>query len=128
MSLAEFDRLPEVERDLWVADWEREQATCRDCGNPREQCSDHKRPWYSYRRVCYATMEREAAQAAYEALHEKQPWHDGTFTSWAKERSASHPYRYDAGVSIGATETDLTPWDLFTTKADASPVQPPRQD
>lgn len=66
-------------------------------------------------------MEAEAARAAYEALHEAAPYHDGTFTSWAKERSESHPYRYSAGVSINVATVDYSPDDPFTTERDASP-------
>lgn len=69
-------------------------------------------------------MEREAAAAAYQALHQEQGYHDGTFTQWAAERSAAYPYPAMAGVSIGAAANDLTPWDTFTTEVDASPVPP----
>jgi hypothetical protein len=67
-------------------------------------------------------MEREAAQAVYDMLHEDQPWHDGTFTSWAKNRSAKHPYHFKHGVTIGVAAQNVSPWDEFTTKHDASPV------
>lgn len=69
-------------------------------------------------------MEREAALAAYNDLHEDAQWHDGTFRSWTKKRDAEHPYRFDFGVKIGVAETDLAPWDKFTTERDASPVKP----
>lgn len=58
-------------------------------------------------------MERAAAQAKYAELHEALPFHDGTFAKWAKERSASHPYRYDEGVTVWVAEHDLTPHDHF---------------
>lgn len=60
--------------------------------------------------------------AAYEAVHKDAPWHDGTFKSWAKERSAQYPFHFNHGVSISVADRDLTPWDEFTTKEDASPV------
>lgn len=69
-------------------------------------------------------MERLAAEAMYLALHEERPFHDGTFTSWAKERSRSHPYGAMEGMTIGVSDTDLAPWDHFTTKRDASPFAP----
>ena len=72
-------------------------------------------------------MERSAANSAYAKLHEKAPYHDGTFRSWAKEWSPTHPYHYNDGVSIGVSDRDLTPHDAFTTKADASPL-PPEDD
>lgn len=89
---------------------------------------DPDRLHYPFRRVCYVTMNQEAARAAYEALHEKRPYHDGTFTSWAERRGPSHPFHYNAGVSIGVADEDLTPWDEFTTKADASPVPSEAQE
>ena len=52
-------------------------------------------------------METQAAQAAYERLHEKAPWHDGTFESWAKDASSSHPYHLSHGTTIWVAETDL---------------------
>ena len=116
--------MPEDERDYWIADWEIQQLTCPDCGMPVEECSNPTRTFYPYRRVCYATMERVAASEAYRALHEKQPYHDGTFKSWAATRSSSHPVHFEAGVTIGAATEDLAPWDAFTTQVDASPVAP----
>jgi hypothetical protein len=69
-------------------------------------------------------MEREAAQAAYDALHKKMQWHDGTFTSWAEERSNVHPVPATAGVTVGVADHDLTPWDHFNTLVEASPRRP----
>lgn len=89
-----------------------------------DECSDPDRVWYPYRRVCYASMERAGAEAAYEARHEKRPYHDGSFTRWGEKRSREFPYRYNEGVTVGAAEVDLTPWDEFTTKTKASPVPP----
>ncbi len=90
-----------------------------------EECSDPDRTWYPYRRVCFATMEREAAQAAYESLHgEHAGWHDGTFTSWVGVRSAEYPYSATSGVAIGVAPRDLSPHDDFTTDRDASPFPP----
>lgn len=73
-------------------------------------------------------MEREAAKEAYDELHKEAQYHDGTFQRWSKVRSHQHPYRYDAGVTIGAAETDLTPWDRFTTERDASPLPDSKHD
>lgn len=124
MTLGQFDALPDLERDAWVADWQLSRLECSDCGLPIEECSDPARKFYPYRRVCYATMERQAASEAYHALHEERPYHDGTFQSWAAKRSASHPYHFEAAVTIGVATTDLAPWDHFTTKRNASPVAP----
>lgn len=67
-------------------------------------------------------MEREAASARFAELHSERPFHDGTYTSWAKERSRSHPYHFGDGVTIWAADMDAAPWDEFTTSVDASPV------
>lgn len=74
--------------------------------------------------VCYATMERDAADAAYAKLHEEEPYHNGSFTSWSKHRGEEHPYHFRDGVSIGVTDHDVTPWDKFPTEVNASPVRP----
>lgn len=87
-------------------------------------CTDHKRRLYPYRAVCYASMEREAAAAMYAELHKAEPYHDGTFTNWSKNRSLEHPYHFNEGVRIRVAERDLAPHDAFTTQADASPVIP----
>lgn len=70
-------------------------------------------------------MEREGARGLYEELHEKLPYHDGTFRNWAEKRSRAFPFKYDEGVTIGVADSDLTPWDHFTTERDATPWQPP---
>ena len=101
---------------------------CSDCGRPVTECTDSETVYTPFRRVCYPTMEREAADALYARLHEKQPYHDGTFTSWAEHRSASHPYHFHDGVKIGVAESDLTPHDMFTTEQNASPVPPDDED
>lgn len=127
MTLAQFDRLPESERGYWIADWQLAELECSDCGRPVSECSDPARKFYPFRRICYATMEREAADAAYQALHDEESgaaFHDGTFTRWAGKRSASHPYAANAGVTIGVADRNLAPWDRFTKDRDASPVEP----
>lgn len=83
---------------------------------------------YPLRLICYPSMEREAAHAAYEALHRELPWHDGTFQSWAKERSSSHPYHFTHGVRVSVSDEDLAPWDTFTTERNASPLRPASSD
>lgn len=67
-------------------------------------------------------MMRSAAQDKYKALHEERPYHDGSFTDWAKDRSAQYPFHFEAGVTVDVAEDDLHPWDEFTKKVDASPV------
>ena len=58
-------------------------------------------------------MQSIGAQRLYAMLHEDAQYHDGWFTSWAKEPSETHPYRYDDGVSIGVDPVDLYPDDDF---------------
>lgn len=74
-------------------------------------------------------MEQASAEATYEHLHKETPWHDGTFTSWAKEWSRSHPVplagRY---IKVGVADHDLTPWDKFTTEVEASPLPPDEEE
>ncbi|UUW88404.1 hypothetical protein [Pimelobacter simplex] len=122
--MAQFDRLGPRERDLWILDNQRQRTTCPDCGNPIAECSDPDRSWYSYRRICYASMEVRAAEDAYADLHEKAPYHDGTFTSWNTKRTTEFPFHHSHGVNFGVAREDLTPWDTFTTERDASPIPP----
>lgn len=111
-----------------LAELDEEVGTCRECGNQRSECSDHERVWYPQRVVCFATMERESAQRAYEQLHEDRPYHDGTFKNWGAERSGRTPYHFMDGVSIYTSPDDDHPGDLFTTRVDASPWDEPTDD
>ena len=63
-------------------------------------------------------MDLAAAERRYKTLHEKQPFHDGTFESWAKDPSLSHPYHFLDGVRIFVAETDLFPDDDFLKGGD----------
>lgn len=127
MSLAQFDRLDDDERGLWLASWQRKHETHDECGLPYAECGDPERLFYPVRFVCYASMEQAAARGRYDDLHAGKPFHDGTWRSWSEKRSASHPYRYDDGVHISVASSDLAPWDDFTTNRSASPVRPPEQ-
>ncbi|MGH3996674.1 MAG: hypothetical protein ACRDTJ_04345 [Pseudonocardiaceae bacterium] len=126
--MAQFDALPPDERELWIERRHREQTTCSECGRPASECSDPERSHYPFRRVCYVTMERRAAETLYAELHEKEPYHNGTFASWSKDRGPSHPYHFNDGVSVGVTDRDVTPWDTFTTQRNASPTPPTEDD
>lgn len=86
---------------------------CPEHGGPLTECSDPDKLWYPQRHICRATMELAAADRRYKALHEKLPFHDGTFESWAKEASASHPYNFMDGVRLYVAETDVNPSDDF---------------
>lgn len=58
-------------------------------------------------------MALAAAKRTYEALHEKRPFHDGTFRSWREKPTELHPYHYNDGVRIWVSGYDLTPDDDF---------------
>lgn len=79
-------------------------------------CGDAERLWYPQMTVCHVEMETEAAQAQYARLHEKRPWHDGTFADWAEEPSADHPYHYSHGTRIWVAEKDLGLGGEFRTR------------
>lgn len=93
--------------------------TCGHCHKPVADCSDPEKVWYPQRSVCFVSMENAAANARYTALHEKRPYHDGTFTSWAKERSDRHPYHADWGTTVWVHDVDLSPNDDFLTNEEA---------
>jgi hypothetical protein len=115
MTLRAFDNLPSSERDYWVADWNLSQQQCPH-GGPRDECSDPEGSWYAQRLVCRAAMETAAAQELYADLHEKEPYHDGTFKSWAEKRSFDHPYHFNDGVTFYAAPVDVNPDDQFLTR------------
>lgn len=69
--------------------------------------------WYPQRRICYPTMARAAADHQYDALHEKAPFHNGTFTEWGAKWSKKTPYHYRDGVTLWVAADDLTPHDHF---------------
>jgi len=78
---------------------------------------DPDKVWYPQRQIDYAEMETEAAAARYDERHKDLPYHDGTFPAdlslWAKDRSESHPYRFDAGVTVYVAAEDSAPHDHF---------------
>lgn len=58
-------------------------------------------------------MAEAGAKALYADLHDAAPFHDGTFKSWHKTRSRTHPYHYSDGVTISVSGEDLSPDDDF---------------
>lgn len=66
-------------------------------------------------------MERAAAESKWHELHEDEPWHDGTFTSWAADRSSRHPYHFTAGVNVWVADEDAAPDDNFLSDVNAKP-------
>lgn len=112
-----------MERGLLLADDDAARGECRHCGRPIAECSDASREFYAQRLVCRASMERAAAERAFDKLHEDAPFHDGSFASWAKEWSEEYPYHAKDGMTVYVADTDVNPGDLFTADADAVPVQ-----
>ena len=98
-----------------MARWQLDRETCPECGNPREMCEDPESlaKWYPQRSICHATMQREAANRAYDKKHEDRPWHDGTWKRWAAEWSLDFPFHYRDGVTVWVSDQDLTPDDHF---------------
>lgn len=84
-------------------------------------CSDPEGIFYPQRDVCYASMEREAANAKWARMHEDRPWHNGSWTSWESKPSAGHPYHRDHGLVIGVAVTDLRPDDTFLSEVNCGP-------
>lgn len=119
MTAEAFYRLPDSERDWWVARHQRE-ASLHSCGHPHDVCGDPAKRWYPQRTVCYPTMEREAAAAKYGRLHSDRPWHDGAFGNWSGKPSDLTPYRYDMGVTVWVAQKDYSPDDAFLSGADVS--------
>ncbi len=58
-------------------------------------------------------MERAAAEWRYDALHEDEQFHDGTFENWSTTRTRDFPYSYRDGVNVWVAKHDLTPDDDF---------------
>lgn len=58
-------------------------------------------------------MESAAANDRYESKHKDRPYHDGSFKSWAKDRSRQHPYHFRDGVTVWVHDVDLSPDDDF---------------
>lgn len=113
MSREAFYNLDEVEQDDWIARWEIERDTCQRCGSKRDECENPEHEWYPQKHVDFAEMSQKAAQWMWESKHEKEPYHDGSFTNWAKDRSSQFPFHRDDGVTIWVSRLDLTPDDDF---------------
>lgn len=86
---------------------------CPQCARPLLECRDADRVWYPQRTICYASMEAASANALYDKRHDALPFHDGTFESWAKHRTPSHPYHFRDGVTVWVHTEDLAPDDDF---------------
>lgn len=112
--------MPPIDQELLLADWELDRTRHGECGHQIDECSDPERTFYPQRYICYASMEKQAAAARYQELHEDRPYHDGSFSSWSDRRTREHPYRFDEGVSIGVALVDHNPDDDFLTPGGGS--------
>lgn len=111
--------MPDSEREWWLARRAQRDDEHAPSGVPphsHDMCTDAERLWHPQMTVCRPEMETAAAQAAFDRLHEKRPWHDGTLTDWAEKPSESHPYHFQHGTRIWVTETDLGLGGAFTTR------------
>lgn len=66
--------------------------------------------------MCWETADRAAAERRYAALHDDEPYHDGTFAKWAKKATPDTPYHFNDGVTITVSDRDEHPDDNFLTK------------
>jgi hypothetical protein len=109
LTTEQFYDLPDGEQQVQIDEYEATQAACPHCGNPREKCSDPAGDWFPQMTICFATMERQAAQRRWENLHPSEGacWHDGRHKRWSRTRTKRTPFHRDDGVTIFATEDDL---------------------
>lgn len=105
----------------WIAKHERDRSKCPKCGSPAGECNDPQKPWYPQRTICERTAEERRAERLYDRLHEKEPFHDGTWSRWSEKPSAEFRFHYMDGVTIWAAPMDLNPDDMFTTDRNADP-------
>lgn len=66
-------------------------------------------------------MELAAANRTYDRLHKEKPFHDGSWGSWRKEPSRSHPYHYRDGITLTVGREDTEPSGEFLTDVNAKP-------
>ena len=128
MTLQQFYRLPEAEQEQQVEAWLLENApTCPQCGGAAEECRQPEKRWYPQRTICYATMERAAAEWRYDQLHQdpESPYHDGSFKNWSEKRTVEAPYHYGDGVNIWVAPVDLAPDDDFLRTPQEAVCEPP---
>lgn len=87
---------------------------CHEHGGDISECG-HK-VWYPHREVCWPAAALAAANARYDALHEDQPYHDGTFQRWSEKRGGAFQFHYRDGVTITVHREDLSPGEDFLTR------------
>lgn len=98
----------------------KERSTCPACRGPLDECSDAEKVWYPQRQICHKKMELEAATRKWHELHKEDVFHDGTRRSWRTERSDSHPYHYNDGVRLWASEVDYDPEGTWLSQRESA--------
>lgn len=66
-------------------------------------------------------MMKAYAESLYDKLHEKKPFHNGTFDKWGEKRTSETPFHYRDGVSLWIVDADLSPHDHFLGGASDCP-------
>jgi hypothetical protein len=102
-----------------------DRGTCRFHGGPREECPDDQRDWYPQRSICWPSAQLAAAERKYLALHEEQPYHDGTQTIFSEKPTKMTPFHVMDGMSFSLSERDDNPDDDFTTNKYAKYAKSP---
>lgn len=68
-----------------------------------------ERGWYPQFELCFPQQVLDAANRTFDELHEKQPFHDGHYRRFGKERTRATPFHVRDGVRIWVSAHDLTP-------------------
>lgn len=84
---------------------------CPEHGGDVADCQHET--WYPHRTVCWPAAAKAAADAAYDALHEEKPYHDGSFKRWSDKRRGAFRFHYRDGVTISVHREDISPDDDF---------------
>lgn len=95
--------------------FEAERLVCPECGNLLEDCRDPDKAgdWFPQRSVCYAAMNRSAANRRYDDKHKDKPFHDGRFQAFAKDAGKGAPFHVRDGVTVWTSAVDYAPDDRF---------------
>lgn len=78
---------------------------CPKCRGERSECGDHAKVWHMWREVCHKAIALEAARRIHAEEYKGGEWHDGTFTTFAKEFSPETPNHYLDGVTLWVQDT-----------------------
>ncbi len=68
-------------------------------------CKHPETVWHRWVATCHRTVALEVAKRLFAEEHKEEPWHDGTFTTWAKEFSVETPSHFSDGMTIWVAQT-----------------------